>query len=119
MDKYKSAIAEYEESRQQVQGLSKERNELILRCASLNDLGVGQICLVTASDALKQYRRESGEYSSYTEILHEVAEAANYKTCVQSYALKMGALARARARYGIAKRRISQMGKPLIKHTEG
>ena len=119
MDKYKSAIAEYEKSRQQVQRLSKERNGLILRCASLNDLGFGEICLVTASDHLKEYRRESGEYSPYTEILHEVAEAANCKTCVQSYELKMGALAGAKARYGIAKRRISQMGKPLIKHTEG
>lgn len=82
-----------------------------MKCESLDELGWGTNCLTKCYTSFQEWIRENGEMYAFEEVLDE--EGCEY--CRQAYRIKTGDLAEAKHLFGVAKRRISQLGKGLIK----
>jgi hypothetical protein len=73
------------------------------------------ICLNIAFDDTNRIRKENNEYFSYEEVLEDgYCEGLYCKNCYDSYKLKYGKLADAKQRFGMAKRKLSALGKKLL-----
>ena len=112
MNKYQTAIRQYEQTRQAVRELKHRRNTLIKCCTKRNDGGFhGRICLKKAYVETDRACKEDGDYYSFAEIL----ENGDYcESCIESYKLKRGKLYIAIQLHGDAKRRLSMLGKGLL-----
>ena len=122
MDKYKSAIYEYEASRQLITDLKDLSGKLIGLCKGGSNKD-GSICLVVAYEEVNEnihhevYDNSYGQTvfskADYSEVLDEIG----CTSCKTSYAIKTGPLADAKKRFGIAKRRLSALGKNITVNT--
>ena len=117
MNKFQEAIREYEEKRQVVVMLEKERNYLLSRCMKIDHADFhSKICLVNCYNDTRQACNENNEYFSFSEILEEGHCSDDYcDNCVKAYHLRKGDLSQARQKFGDAKRRLSFLGKVLLK----
>jgi hypothetical protein len=116
MDKYKKAVGEYEKARQEATKLEKKRADLISGCTKHCETEFhSKYCLAKAYDDTKEMRKENNEYYTFDEVLSEGHASGDYcDNCYESYKLKNGDLAKARKAFGIAKRRLSSLGKKLL-----
>ncbi len=120
--KLADAVANYESCRQQLAKLTDQRNKLITLCmnekASLNPPYESTgLCLKVAHNDLQELLRDKLEDRfSYEEVLQENhLEGTCCQNCWDSYEIKTGPLAKARADFGNAKRTLSRLGKILMK----
>lgn len=120
MSKAEDLILKYEIERQKISNLKTERAKLAELCTvpDSHDDGyggihhfAGELCLTKAWNDMLEMNRQNGEVNSYFESLHEVG----CEHCIKSYAIKTGPLAVARKEFGNIKRRLSYLGKKLIK----
>lgn len=120
-DKFKTAILEYEKARQAVSKISKERTALIYECERVKENFQADLCLVDAHKLLVEYIKDGedcwgGCGYTYDEILSNGdADGKEYcESCRDSYAMKVGPLAKAKHIFGKTKTRLARIGKELI-----
>jgi len=123
MDKYKNAILEYEVARRDVRLAEKKRIDEVDRCevveAAFKNYESADVCLVQVAEGIS-YEAEDVEEpcsNSRRNYFERMLKEGGCKHCVKSYEIKRGELAKAKKRFGIAKRRLSAMGKKLIVST--
>lgn len=117
MNKYEKAIVSYELERKKLAIISKKRAELMESCEKQDFFEDIPICLVVAGKDTLKAREENGEYYHYYEILDEGHANGEYcDNCYNAYQLKIGLLKDARIKFGVEKRRISALGRSLIKN---
>ncbi len=114
MDKYQKAILEYEETRQVAAKLEKKRGKLISNCTRLSIESGLKPCLAKAYDDTRNMNNENNDFYSYHEVFENGFYEGDYcNNCHEAYKLKHGELAKARKAFGIAKRRLSAIGKAI------
>lgn len=121
-EKLQDAVANYERTRQQVAKLTDQRSKLIMLCMNekvglSHPLETTGFCLTVAHDDLEELLRDNpGERYGYGEVLEENhTNGTCCQNCYDSYEIKTGPLAKARADFGHAKRTLSRFGKTLMK----
>lgn len=124
MDKFKTAISEYEKARQAISKISKQRADLILICERIAKDHTRNICLVDAHNELISILNDNpGDYYAYGEVLGgdfgDPDDAEYCQHCKHSYAIKMGPLAEAKQKFGLTKNKLARLGKELIKLPNG
>lgn len=117
---YKDAIAEYEQARQEVAAIGKQRGELLFKCEKRgiwNEVDPPRNhCLAECYDLVAKESCGPSDYLDYHEQLQDgVADGEYCQNCLDSYNLKVGPLAKAKERFGKAKRRLSWAGKRILK----
>lgn len=115
MDKYESAILEYEQWRQEVVKQESRRNNAVNACTKAKPFELdSKPCLAKCYDDTAEERRANGEYYSYGEIFEIGLSEGNYcESCHDAYKIKHGPLAVAKKEFGDSKRRLSALGKTL------
>ncbi len=122
MTKLESVVIEYEFWRQEVWMLDRKRCDLIQDCRAMKELDFNtatdwpDICLKEVHKELIQtIKNNPYEGYSYVEILDNMhCEGKVCDSCYSAYQLKIGDLARARERFGHAKRSLSRKAKVLL-----
>ena len=120
MDEFKTAIYEYEQARQIIAKISKQRADLILVCERIAKDHTRNICLVDANNELISILNDNpGDYYAYGEVLgghfSDPDDEEYCQHCKHSYAIKMGPLAEAKQIFGLTKTKLARLGKELIK----
>lgn len=110
MDKFQEAIGEYEMARQSVSDLKKQRLSLLDECTEMWEHGN---CLYAAYAAIRE-EGEQDEYGHHGSFEDELESGEYCESCRESYRIKKGPLAEARAKFGNAKRKLSRLGKRVI-----
>lgn len=120
MNAAEKLILEYETLRREISILKAERSELIYKCKNIKIVSVngfqetqGNICLVKywAASELPPRPFDDECNHDYSETLEEFG----CEVCNESFAIKRGPLAKAKHELGNVKRKISSLGKKLIK----
>lgn len=117
---YKDAIVEYEQARQGVAELSKQRYDLVGKCEKIGEWDEINTpknhCLAECYNYVAKESSAPDNYLDYHDQLQEgVADGEYCQNCLDSYEIKIGPLAKAKERFGKAKRRLSWAGKRILK----
>jgi len=117
MSKSEDLILKYEIARQKISGLKSERLRLIELCTvpDSHDDGLGGIHHFAGDLCLSKLWESDGRDGRDT--YHEAVEEFACEHCKKSFAIKRGPLAEARKEFGNIKRRLSYLGKKLIKES--
>jgi hypothetical protein len=110
MDIYKSAIIRYEAARAARSKLKKERGELIFNCENFE--AKGKTCLESCFNECVSNADENGFIDNFSDALTDGGYCEN---CQQSYAIKIGDLAKANQEFGNSKKSLSALAKGLLK----
>lgn len=115
MSKAEDLILKYEIERQKISSLKAERAELVELCTvpDSHDDGRGGDWHFSGELCLSKLWEDDGR-DSYHEAIEEFA----CEHCKKSFAIKRGPLAVARKEFGNIKRRLSYLGKKLIKESD-
>ena len=112
MNKSEELIYQYEIARQKISSLKSERLELVELCTvpDSSDDGHGGTYFFSGDLCLSKLWEDDGR-----DTYHEAIEEFACEHCKKSFAIKRGPLAEARKEFGNIKRRLTYLGKKLIK----
>jgi len=117
MNECEELILKYEQARQEVSRIDKNRRYLIAKCTMYNPTHDVDLCLVQAHKDMVALNNEEQAYYTYDEILYNGEEYCDY--CKEAYSIKVNDLASAKSDFGKMKRRISYFGKKVMKMIGG
>ena len=112
MNKSEELIHQYEVCRAKISALKLERSNLINECDKIDAVDFNGLPMTVGELCLSSLWEDDGR-DSY----HEAVEEFACEHCKKSFAIKRGPLAEARKEFGNIKRRLTYLGKKLIKES--
>ena len=113
--KYQNAIADYERYRAAVKNDTATRAKLFYNCNKLSPYVSSAPCLTNVLEESRRLSKENGEYYSFYDVLDNDEDGICCDSCKKAHILKRTEHAKNRQQFGIAKRRLSALGKTVLK----